>query len=193
MAARSDTAATPGPKDGAFMSFNIICSSPNIPQIHGEITPRHLLDIGNMFKHKQRTSTKNGVIMLQLYENTVHYWCSLWLWSVDRSVCLGSSRPLLMSRFTFPSVQMPRTRFLNCTAPSANDKQMTLKAFSSQPVTSTSQTQRQFCQSSPNMWALQQGETTGLCVWQKKNAYKAEPRPNLRYSEHIMLIPAFSQ
>ncbi len=29
MAARSDAAAAPGPKDGAFMSFNVVCSSPN--------------------------------------------------------------------------------------------------------------------------------------------------------------------
>ncbi len=30
MAVRSDAAAAPGPKDGAFMSFNVICSSQNI-------------------------------------------------------------------------------------------------------------------------------------------------------------------
>ncbi len=61
MAARSDTAATPGPKDGAFMSFNVVCSSPNIvdlPPIHKEFSPEHiydrqsLLDIGNAYKHK---------------------------------------------------------------------------------------------------------------------------------------------
>ncbi len=61
MAARSDTVATPGPKDGAFMSFNVVCSSPNgvnLPLIHKEITPKHiydhqsLLDIGNAYKHQ---------------------------------------------------------------------------------------------------------------------------------------------
>ncbi len=61
MAARSDAAATPGPKDGAFMSFNAVCSSPNsvnLPLIHKEITPKHiydrqsLLDIGNAYKHQ---------------------------------------------------------------------------------------------------------------------------------------------
>ncbi len=30
MEARSDAAAAPGPKDGAFMSFNVVCSSQNI-------------------------------------------------------------------------------------------------------------------------------------------------------------------
>ncbi len=61
MAARSDAAATPGPKNGAFMSFNVVCSSPNsvsLPLIHKEITPKHiydrqsLLDIGNAYKHQ---------------------------------------------------------------------------------------------------------------------------------------------
>ncbi len=61
MAARSDAAAAPGPKDGAFMSFNVVCSSPNIvdlPPIHKEFSPEHiydrqsLLDIGNAYKHE---------------------------------------------------------------------------------------------------------------------------------------------
>ncbi len=61
MAARSDAAATPGPKDGPFMSFNVICSSPNsvnLPLIHKKITPKYfydcqsLLDIGNTYKHQ---------------------------------------------------------------------------------------------------------------------------------------------
>ncbi len=61
MAARSDAAATPGPKDSAFMSFNVICSSPNsvnLPLIHKEFSPKHiydrqsLLDIGNAYKHE---------------------------------------------------------------------------------------------------------------------------------------------
>ncbi len=61
MVARSDAAATLGPKDGAFMSFNVICSSPNsvnLPLIHKEFTPKHiydrqsLLDIGNAYKHQ---------------------------------------------------------------------------------------------------------------------------------------------
>ncbi len=61
MAARSDAAAAPGPKNGAFMSFNVICSSPDIvdlPPIHKEFSPEHiydrqsLLDIGNAYKHK---------------------------------------------------------------------------------------------------------------------------------------------
>ncbi len=61
MAARSDAAAAPGPKDGAFMSFNVVCLSPNsvnLPLTHKEITPKHiydrrsLLDIGNAYKHQ---------------------------------------------------------------------------------------------------------------------------------------------
>ncbi len=74
-------------------------------------------------------STKNGVTMLRYYQNTVHRWWSLWLWNVDRSICRGSSRPLLLSRCTYPRVQMLRTRFVNCTAPSANNKQITPKLF----------------------------------------------------------------
>ncbi|KAL0190088.1 hypothetical protein M9458_017187, partial [Cirrhinus mrigala] len=61
MAARSDAAATPGPNDGAFMSFNVVRSSPNIvsvPLKHRESTPRQiydrqsLLEIGNAHKHQ---------------------------------------------------------------------------------------------------------------------------------------------
>ncbi len=61
MAARSDAAAAPGPKDGAFMSFNVVCSSPNsvnLPLTYKEITPKHiydrrsLLDIGNAYKQQ---------------------------------------------------------------------------------------------------------------------------------------------
>ncbi len=58
---RSDAAAAPGPKNGAFMSFNVVCSSPNIvdlPPIHKEFSPEHIydrqshLDIGNAYKHE---------------------------------------------------------------------------------------------------------------------------------------------
>ncbi len=45
MAARSDAAAALGPKDGAFMSFNVVCSSPNsvnLPLTQKEITPKHI-------------------------------------------------------------------------------------------------------------------------------------------------------
>ncbi len=61
MAAWSDAAAAPGPKDSAFMSFNVVCSSQNIvdlPPIHKEFSPEHiydrqsLLDIGNAYKHQ---------------------------------------------------------------------------------------------------------------------------------------------
>ncbi len=53
MAARLDAAAAPGSKDGAFMSFNVVCSSPNsvnLPLTHKEkhiYDRRSLLDIGN--------------------------------------------------------------------------------------------------------------------------------------------------
>ncbi len=49
------------PKTVAFMSFNVVCSSPNsvnLPLTHKEITPKHiydrrsLLDIGNAYKHQ---------------------------------------------------------------------------------------------------------------------------------------------
>ncbi len=61
MASRSDAVATPGPKDSVFMSFNVVCSSPNsvdLPPTHKEFSPEHiydrqsLLDIGNTYKHE---------------------------------------------------------------------------------------------------------------------------------------------
>ncbi len=59
MAARSEAEAPPGPKDGAFLSFNVVCLSPNsvnLPLVHKEITPKliydcqRLLDIRNAYK-----------------------------------------------------------------------------------------------------------------------------------------------
>ncbi len=55
----SDAEASPGSKDGAFLSFNVVCSSPNsvtLSLVHKEITPKliydrqRLLDIGNAYK-----------------------------------------------------------------------------------------------------------------------------------------------
>ncbi len=42
-----DAAAAPGPKNGAFLSFNVVCSSPNsvnLPLIHKQITTKHIYD-----------------------------------------------------------------------------------------------------------------------------------------------------
>ncbi len=61
MAARSDAAAAPGPKDGAFMSFNVFCSSPNIvdlPPIHKECSPEHIYDRQKPFGYRQRIQTQ---------------------------------------------------------------------------------------------------------------------------------------
>ncbi len=67
MAARSDAAATPGPKDGAFMSFNLVSSPPNnltLPLIHKEITSKHiyarqsLLEISSAYKHQLSAATE---------------------------------------------------------------------------------------------------------------------------------------
>ncbi len=64
MAARFNAAAAPGPKDGAFMSFNVVCSSQNIvdlPVIHKEFSPKHiydrksLLDIGKRIQIRTLT------------------------------------------------------------------------------------------------------------------------------------------
>ncbi len=52
MAARFNAAAAPGPKDGAFMSFNVVCSSQNIvdlPVIHKEFSPKHIYDRQSAF------------------------------------------------------------------------------------------------------------------------------------------------
>ncbi|KAI2647723.1 hypothetical protein H4Q32_031236 [Labeo rohita] len=66
MAARSDAAATPGPKNGAFVSFNVVCSSQNcvsLPLIHKEITQKYiydrqsLLEIGNTHNHQLAPAT----------------------------------------------------------------------------------------------------------------------------------------
>ncbi len=76
-------------------------------------------------------STKNGVTMPRQWQNTVLHWWSLWLWSVDRYICHGSSQQLLFLLCTFPRVQTLRTCFVNCTGPSANNKPITPMAFSS--------------------------------------------------------------
>ncbi len=77
MAARSNTAAAPGPKDGAFMSFNVVCSSQNIvdlPVIHKEFSPKHiydrqsLLDIGNAYKYELSRR------LLRSYKAFVYCW-----------------------------------------------------------------------------------------------------------------------
>ncbi len=47
------------------------------------------------------------------------------------TICRGSSRPLLLAQFTFHRVQTLSTRFVNCIAPSVNNKQITPTAFSS--------------------------------------------------------------
>ncbi len=276
MAARSNAAAAPGPKDSAFMSFNVVCSSQNIvdlPVIHKEFSPKHiydrqsLLDIGNAYKYELSPaaaeklqglclllepdletagsltdairarrrrkrcergrkcggirarlranptrpalptlmlsnvrSLENKLDLIQLTRSTqheardccvfvftetwlndnipdsaiqlnkltcyradrdktlsgksrggglclyinkewcnnaavlskhCHHWWSLCLWSADRSICRRSSRPLLLPQFTFHRVLTLRTRFVNCIAPSVNNKQITPTAFSS--------------------------------------------------------------
>ncbi len=139
-------------------------------------------------------STKNGVTILRYYQNTAHHWWSLCLWSVDRSICRGSSRPLLLSRFTFHRVQTLRTRFVNCIAQSVNNKQKTPTAFHHsrwlQP--------RKFKDSLPKFYqhvnfATRGNNTLDFVYTTVKNAYKAVPRPHLGYSDHIsvMLIPAY--
>ncbi len=82
--------------------------------------------------------------------NTVHRWWSLCLWSVDRSICRGSSRPLLLSQFTFHRVQTLRTCFVNCIAPSVN-KQITPFGFFIIASDFNHANLRPFCQSSTNM------------------------------------------
>ncbi len=72
MAARLDAAAAPGPKDGAFMSFNVVCSSPNsvnLPLTHKEkhiYDRRSLLDIGNAYKHQLSVKNFNPFTLFNL-------------------------------------------------------------------------------------------------------------------------------
>ncbi len=42
IAARSNAAAAPGPKDGAFMSFNVVCLSQNIVDLPVILSETHL-------------------------------------------------------------------------------------------------------------------------------------------------------
>ncbi len=83
MAARSDAAATPGPKDGAFMSFNVVCSSPNsvnLPLIHKEFSPKHiydrqsLLDIGNAYKHQLSPAATERLLLKPDRDRGLAYW-----------------------------------------------------------------------------------------------------------------------
>ncbi len=117
MAARSDAAATPGPKNGVFMSVSLVSSSSNCLTLFKNQktnTRKHiydrqsLLDIDNVYKHQLSPATTEKL----------------------QGLCL-LLKPDPVSRCTFPRVQMLRTRFVNCTAPSANNKQITPTAFSS--------------------------------------------------------------
>ncbi len=77
MAARSDAAAAPGPKDGAFMSFNVVCSSPNsvnLPLTHKEITPKHIYDRRSLLDIATRTNTNLRRRLLRSYEAFVYCW-----------------------------------------------------------------------------------------------------------------------
>ncbi len=59
MAACSDAAAAPGPKDGAFMSFNVVCSSPNsvnLPLTHKESLQNTYM-IAEAIGYRQRVQT----------------------------------------------------------------------------------------------------------------------------------------
>lgn len=63
MAARSDASATPGPKVGAFMSFNVVSSSSNsliLPKSNPKTTLKHIYDCQSLFDisstHKHQLS-----------------------------------------------------------------------------------------------------------------------------------------
>ncbi len=74
MAARSDAAAARGPKDGAFMSFNVVCSSPNsvnLPLTHKE---KHIYDRRSLLDMATRTNTNSRRRLLRSYEAFVYCW-----------------------------------------------------------------------------------------------------------------------
>ncbi len=75
MAARSDAAATLGPKNCAFMSFNVVCSSPNsvnLPLIHKEITPKHIYDRQSLLDIAKHTNTNSRRRLLRSYKAFVY-------------------------------------------------------------------------------------------------------------------------
>ncbi len=146
-------------------------------------------------------STKNGVTMLRYYQNTVHRWWSLWLWNVDRSICRGSSRPLLLLRCTSPRVQMLRTRFVNCTGGviwrCALSEQKTNNPGGFFIIASDFN-HANLKTVLPKFYqhvnfATRGNNTLDFVYTTVKYAFKAEPRPHLGYSDHIsvMLTPAY--
>ncbi len=78
MAARFNAAAAPGPKDGAFMSFNVVCSSQNIvdlPVIHKEFSPKHIYDRQSAFWiSATHTNTNSHRRLLRSYKAFVYCW-----------------------------------------------------------------------------------------------------------------------
>ncbi len=102
---------------------------------------------------------------------------------------------MLLSQFTFHRVQTLRTRFVNCIAPSANNKQTTPMAFF---IIAGDFNHANLKTVLPKFYqhvnfATRGNNTLDFVYTTEKNAYKAVPRPHLGQSDHIsvMLIPAY--
>ncbi len=121
----------------------------------------------------------------------VHHWWSLWLWSVDRSICRGSSRPLLLSRFTFHRVQTLRELYSAISEQQTNNPDGFFIIAGDFNHANLKTVLPKFYQHVN--FATRGNNTLDFVYTTEKNAYKAEPRPYLGYSDHIsvMLIPAY--
>ncbi len=102
---------------------------------------------------------------------------------------------MLLSRFTFHRVQTLKTRFVNCIAPSVNNKQITPTAFF---IIAGDFNHANLKTVLPKFYqhvnfATRGNNTLDFVYTTVKNAYKVVPRPHLGYSDHIsvMLIPAY--
>ncbi len=86
---------------------------------------------------------------------------------------------MLLSRYTFNRVQMLRTRFVNCTAPSANNKQITPDGFF---IIAGDFNHANLKTVLPKFYqhvnfATRGNNTLDFVYTTVKHAYKAEPRP----------------
>ncbi len=140
-------------------------------------------------------STKNGVEMLWQWQNTVHHWLCLWLWSVGHSICCGNSRPLLLSLCTFPHVQTLRTCFYELYSAISEQQTNNPDGFFSIAgdfnLAKLKTVLPKFYQHVN--FATRGNNTLDFVYTTVKDAYKAEPFPHLGYSDHIsvMLISVY--
>ncbi len=132
--------------------------------------------------------------MLWLWQNTDHHWWSLWLWSVDSSICRGSSRPLLVAVYIPPCANAKdvlRELYSTISEQQTNNPNGFFIIAGEFNLTNFKTVLPKFYQHVN--FATRGNNTLDFVYTTVKNAYKAEPSPDLRYSDHIsvMLIPVY--